>query len=231
VLALIEGSALTAIRTAAGSGAATDILAREDCSTLAILGAGVQARSHLEAVCTVRDIETVWIYAPTREKVETLVADMGGHAPIPADLRVADNPSQALKHADIVCTATSSHTPVFAAGDLKSDAHINAVGSYTPEMQEVPAAMLPDALIVVDDRKSAMQEAGDLLIPIAQGLIQEDHIHAELGEILLGHKPGRSRSEQLTIFKSVGIAAQDAVAGKLALDNAQTMDLGQHIAF
>ena len=230
-LALLEGSTLTAIRTAAGSGAATDILARQDSSTLAILGAGVQARSHLEAVCTVRDIETVWIYSPTREKVEKLIKEMAGYTPIPDDIRLADDPSQALKDADIVCATTTSHTPVFAATDLKAGAHVNAVGSYTPDMQEVPAEMLPEALIVIDEHESAMEEAGDLLIPISQGIISADDIHAELGEIVLGSKPGRTSPNQITFFKSVGIAAQDAMAGKLALENAQSMGLGQEVDF
>ncbi|NOH13637.1 MAG: ornithine cyclodeaminase family protein [Chloroflexi bacterium] len=230
-LALLEGSTLTAIRTGAGSGAATDILARQDSSTLAIFGAGVQARSHLEAICTIREIETVWIYSPTRENAEALIEEMAGHAPIPSNMRVAASPSEALKDADIVCTTTTSHTPVFAASDLKSGAHVNAVGSYTPEMQEIPAEMLSEALIVIDEMESSMEEAGDLLIPIAQGIISQDNIHAELGEIVLGKKPGRTSPDQLTFFKTVGIAAQDAMAGKLALENAQAMDLGQQVDF
>lgn len=228
-LALLEGGTLTAIRTGAGSGAATELLARADSRTAAIFGAGVQARTQLEAVCTVRQIETGWIYDPAQERVNDFIKEMAGRGPVPGDLRAAASPAEALAGADIVCTATTAFEPVFEAADLKPGTHVNAVGSYTPEMQEVPADLVQQAVVVVDSRGAALVESGDLIKPIKQGLIGEGHVHAELGEIVLGKKTGRQNDEQLTYFKSVGVAVQDAMAGRLALKNAEKLGLGQKV--
>ena len=228
-VALLEGGSLTAIRTGAASGAATDILARSDSRTAAIFGAGVQARTQLEAVCTVRPIQTAWVYDPDLRRVETFIAEMAGRGLAPEDLRVADSPQTAIAQADVICTATSSSTPVFVDADLKPGVHINGIGSYTPEMQEVPPETVCRALVVIDSRSASLSEAGDLIQPIRQGLISSDHIHAELGEIVLGHRPGRGSPDQVTFFKSVGVAVQDAAAARLAINNAQKMRLGQEI--
>jgi ornithine cyclodeaminase len=217
------------MRTGGASGAATDLLARQDSSMAAIFGAGVQARTQLEAVCTVRPIETVWIYDLSREKVEALIAEMAGKGPVPDDLRTAKSPQQAVSEADIICAATTSTTPVFEDPDLKSGAHINGVGSYTRAMQEVPAETIQRSLVVVDSRETVLEEAGDLIQPIEQGLITPDHIHAELGEIVLNRKTGRASPDQITYFKSVGNAVQDAVSAQLALQNASQMGLGQQV--
>lgn len=229
VMALLEGGALTAIRTGAASGAATDLLARPGSKVAAIFGAGVQARTQLEAICTVRMIQTVWVYDPIPARVEDFIAEMAGQEPISKDLRAAANPQQAVADADVVCTATTSLTPVFADADLKPGVHINGVGSYTPEMQEIPTETVARALVVVDSREAALAEAGDLIQPIQQGIISGEHIHAELGEIVLGRKQGRTHSEQVTFFKSVGVAVQDAVASRLAMQNAQALGLGQQV--
>ncbi len=228
-LAMLEGSTLTAIRTGAASGAATDLLARPDSHIAAVFGAGVQARTQLEAVCTVRPVQTAWIYDPNSERAKVFVSEMRGRGPIPADLNIAAHPQQAIDQADIICTATTSSTPVFADSDLKPGVHINGVGSYTPEMQEVPAETVQRALVIVDSRAASLSEAGDLIQPIRQGAILEDNIHAELGEIVAGHKPGRTDAQQITFFKSVGVAVQDAMAAQLALRNAHTMGLGQSV--
>jgi ornithine cyclodeaminase/alanine dehydrogenase-like protein (mu-crystallin family) len=143
---------------------------------------------------------------------------------------VANNPDEALAEADIVCTATTSHTPVFADADLKPGTHISAIGSYTPEMQEVSAETVARALVVVDSRSATLAETGDLLQPMQTGLFGEEHISAELGEIILGRKPGRQSPEQITYFKSVGVAVQDAMAAQLALQNAQTLGLGTEVS-
>ena len=225
-LALLEGSTLTAIRTGAASGAATDLLARPDSRVVAIFGAGVQGRTQLEAVCTVRNIETAWIFDSQAERSAACIREMTGQGPVPADLRAARSPEQAVAEADIICTATTSLTPVFADNQLKPGVHINGVGSYTPEMQEVPSETVRRALVVVDSRSAALSEAGDLIHPIRQGLITEEHIHAELGEIVLGEKSGRGGETQVTFFKSVGVAVQDAAASRLALQNARQMGLG-----
>lgn len=221
-LALLEGRCLTAIRTGAGGGASVDVLARPDACTLALLGSGVQARAGLEAVCAVRDIEEVRVYSPTREHAERLAGEMGHLARI----RVVDAPSTAVRGADIIYTATTASTPTFAGADVKAGAHIVGVGSYTPTMQEVDAETVRRALVVVDSRASALAEAGDITQAVASGAITEAHIYAELGEIVAGRKVGRTSAEQVTFFKSVGVAVQDVVAAKLALDAAVELDLG-----
>jgi alanine dehydrogenase len=230
-IALLEGATLTAIRTGAASGAATELLARPESRTAAIFGAGVQARTQLEAICSVRAIETVWVYDPIRAAMERLVAEMAGQGPVPSDLRPAVDPQQAVRDADIICTATTFTTPVFSDADLKPGVHINAVGSYQPEVQEIPAATVARALLVVDSRDAALAETGDLIHPIRQGLIGPEHIHAELGELVLGRKTGRRSAEQITLFKAVGVAVQDAVAARLALEHARLSGLGQQVAW
>ena len=227
--ALLEGGTLTAIRTGAASGAATDLLARPDSTVAAIFGAGVQARTQLEAICTVRPIQTVWVYDRIPAKVEAFISEMAGKGPIPTDLRAAQSPQQAVAEADVICTATTSFTPVFADADLKSGVHINGIGSYTPDMQEVPVETVARALVVVTSREAVLAEAGDLIHPIQHGIIQKEHIHAELGEIVLDRKHGRTHSEQITFFKAMGVAVQDAVAARLAMQNAQTLGLGQRV--
>jgi ornithine cyclodeaminase/alanine dehydrogenase-like protein (mu-crystallin family) len=230
-LALLEGSSLTAIRTGAASGAAADVLAGKDSQVAAVFGAGAQGRTQLEAACTVRRIELAWIYDSDAKRARSFASEMAGKGPIPRDLRLASTPREALANADLICTATTSLTPVFTDRDLKPGAHISAVGSYTPDMQEIPPETVQRALVVVDARSAALVESGDLIKPIHSGLFGEDHVHAELGEIILGRKPGRQSAQQITYFKSVGVAAQDVMAAQLAVDNARRLGLGQEVAF
>lgn len=226
-LALMEGGTLTAIRTGAGAGAATDVLARPDAAIVAIFGSGVQARTQLEAVCAVRAIQQVRVYSPNPAHASDFARDMAGRgAPIPAAIEVVDSPGAAVSGADIICAATTSTTPVFAGRDLQPGAHVNAVGSFTPQMQEVDVETIRRSLVVVDSRPAVLAEAGDLLVPLAAGDISEDHIHAEIGEILNGQTSGRTHRDQITYFKSVGVAVQDAVAARLALQGAEAAGLG-----
>jgi alanine dehydrogenase len=226
-LAMLEGASLTAIRTGAASGAATDLLANPDASTVGLFGSGVQARTQLEAVCTVRDIEQVWVYSLDEDGAKAFAEEMSGFGPIPSQLKIVDDPQRAMRDADIICTATTSPTPVFDGSDLKPGAHINAVGSFTPDMQEIDCDTILKATVVVDSREAALAEAGDLIIPIKEGLIGTDWIHAELGQIINGEMPGRTDPEQVTLFKSVGVAVQDAVAAYRALEAAAQMKIGQ----
>ena len=223
-LALIEGGSLTAIRTGAASGAATDALARPDARVVALFGSGAQARRQLEAVCTVRPIERVWLYSLGGG--EQFAAEMAGHGPIPSDIVIAATPRAALAEADIVCTATTSRTPVFDGRDLRPGTHVNGIGSYTPAMQEIDAATVRRARVVVDSRAAALAEAGDLIIPLRAGEIDLDHISTELGEVLAGQKPGRTSAAQITFFKSVGVAVQDAMAARLVVANGAALGLG-----
>ncbi len=230
-LALLEGGTLTAIRTGAASGAATEVLARPESRVLALFGAGVQGRTQIEAVCTVRPIEQVWIYDVDSARAQALAQAVAGQGPVPPDVRVAATPRQAVAEADVICTATTATRPVFADADLKPGVHINAIGAYTPEMAEIPPDTVARALVVVDSRQAALAEAGDILQPLRAGRISEQHLHAELGEILLGRKPGRTSPEQITLFKSVGVAVQDALTAKVALQNALELGLGQRVTW
>ena len=230
-IVLLEGSTLTAIRTGAAGGAAIDLLARKDSKVAAIFGAGAQARTQLEAACTARPIETIFLFARNAEKAHTFAAEIKSKGVVKQDIRVAQSPKEAIEHADIICTATTSTKPVFNNEDVKPGTHISAVGSYTPEMQEVPAQTLQRAKIFVDSRSASLEEAGDLIQPIRAGLFDESHIYGELGEVVLGQCPGRKSAEEITYFKSVGIAVQDAMAAQIALANARKMNLGTEVDF
>ena len=230
-VALLEGSTLTAIRTGAGSGAAIDLLARKDSHVAAVFGAGPQGRTQLEAACAARRIETAFIYNPTRQKAESFTEQMAGFNSITRDIRVVQTPREAIEHADIICTATGSQQPVFEDKDVKSGTHISAIGAYTPEMQELPVETVARSRIVVDSYATVMEEAGDIVKAIQAGAIQESSIHAELGEIVLGKKPGRGSDSEITFFKSVGNAVQDAAAAQLALRNAKELKLGIEVEF
>lgn len=230
-VALLDGAMLTAIRTAAASGAATDLLARCDSRTLALFGTGVQARTHVFAMCAVRPIERIFVVGRTPANVAALIDWFGERRTIQAEFIAATSAQQALRDADIVCCTTTSITPIFDDADLKPGVHINAVGSYTPQACEVPPETVCRALVVVDSRHAAWEEAGDLIQPLNADLIDREHIHAELGELVLGRKTGRMDDRQVTFFKSVGLAVQDAVAAKVALQNAERQKLGQEVAW
>ncbi|HET9910404.1 MAG TPA: hypothetical protein VFQ13_00875 [Anaerolineales bacterium] len=227
-IALLEGSSLTAIRTGAAGGAAIDLLARKDSKIVAIFGAGAQGRTQLTAACAARKIETAFVFDADPGKAQSFAEEM---KTLIKDIRVAQGAKEAVENADIICTATTSTKPVFADKDIKAGTHISAVGSYTPEMQEVPAETLQRAKIFVDSRAASLEEAGDLIQPMRAGLFDESHICGELGEVVLGRIPGRGSDEEITYFKSVGVAVQDAVAAQIALTNARKMNIGQEVEF
>ena len=226
-LALMDGSYLTALRTGAASGAATDLLARPNAKTAAVFGAGAQGRMQLLGICAVRAIERLWLVDPNPHKVEALKREMRDLGP---EIIAARTPSEAVMEADIVCTATTSTTPVFDGNDLRPDAHINAIGSYRPEMQEVDVTTITRASkIVVDSRVAALSEAGDLIIPLRNGQINTSSIYGELGEIAAGTLSGREHKDEITFFKSVGNAAQDVCVAREVYDRALAAGLGTSI--
>jgi len=225
--AVMDGTYLTALRTGAASGAATDLLARQDVHTAAIFGAGAQGRTQLEAVCAVRSIREVWVYDAVLERAAAYAAEMGQRLSLPVE--VASTPSEAAYRADVICTATTSSTPVFDDADVQPGTHINAVGAYTPQIQEIPVETVLRARVVIDHREASLAEAGDLLIPLQQGLMTEEHIYAELGEIAAGRKPGRASPEEITLFKSVGVAVQDVAAAGAVLEAARRLNLGSEV--
>ncbi|MFO0891728.1 MAG: hypothetical protein U0790_21615 [Isosphaeraceae bacterium] len=179
-----------------------------------------------EAIRAVRPIETVKIYSPTRSKVEAMIRDLADPS---VRFLAAGSPTEALEGADIVCATSTSRVPIFDDRDIAPGVHINAVGSYKPEVAELPPETVARARVVVDSREAAWIEAGDLIQPLRSGLIREEHVRAELGEVVLGTRPGRSSDQEITFFKSVGIAVQDAFAARLALANARRQNLGREI--
>jgi ornithine cyclodeaminase len=229
-IAVMEGGVLTAIRTGAASGAATDLLARPESKSAAIFGAGVQGRTQLEAICTVRPIEQAWIYDLDRSSVDKFIADMAGKRPMPHDLRAAKSPEEAVANADIICTATTATTPVFPDEAVKPGTHINGVGAYTLEMVEVPPETIRRSSVYVDSVQAALEEAGDLVAALNRNLVHEDEF-IELGAAVEDASLRRTSDEEITFFKSVGVAVQDAIAAQLALHNAEREGLGQEVAW
>lgn len=229
-LAIMDGTYLTALRTGAVSGAATDLMARPDARTLALFGAGAQAMTQVEAVCAVRPIEEIRLVARSEEKGQTFIARLHEHAPdIAGRVRILLDPAAALRGADIICTATPATAALFADDMLPPGTHINAVGAYTPAMQEIPPETVARARIVVDQREAAWAEAGDLVIARDRGLITEENIYAELGELASGAQPGRQSPDEITFFKSVGNAVQDIAVARRAVDRAASDGRGQTI--
>lgn len=224
--AVMEGTWLTALRTGAASGLATRLLADEGASVLTIFGAGAQAGMQLEGVRAVRELREVRIVSRTRASAERFAAEAGARMPRGVEARAVEDRREALRGAHLVAAATTSRTPVFDGRHLETGAHVNGVGSFTPEMQEVDATTVRRARVVVDFREAALAEAGDLLVPMRQGLIGPEHIDAELGEIVNGAKPRGRAGHEVTFFKSVGVAAQDVAVAALALEAAEAEGLG-----
>lgn len=226
-VAAMDGTYLTALRTGAASGAATDLLARQDAHHVAIVGAGGQGRTQLLGVCQVRHVTRVRVYDAVAHRAEQYVQEMkrvGGR--VPSDVEVAASAAQAVADADVICTATTSRTPVISDDDLCRGVHINGIGSYSPQMQEVDERTVARAKVVVDSRVAALAEAGDLVIPLRKGIISEQDIHAELGELVLGIKPGRESDDEITLFKAVGNAVQDMSVAHRVLQRAAESNLG-----
>lgn len=227
-LALMDGTSLTALRTGAVCGLATRLMAREDAQVLTVFGAGVQARTQIEAVRAVRGIREVRIVDPFRQYAEALARELAGDA-AQIEVRVVNDPAEALRGAHIVCAATTSWEPVFDGHDLEPGTHLNAIGSFKPEMQEIDAETVRRSRLVVDEREAALEEAGDLIIPLRNGIIREDHIVASLGELVEGRVAGRTSPDQVTFFKSVGIAVQDVAVAARVLARAEVEGMGVEV--
>jgi ornithine cyclodeaminase/alanine dehydrogenase-like protein (mu-crystallin family) len=213
-LAVLEAGHLTAVRTGAASGAATDALARRDARVAAVFGAGVQGRAQLEAIAAVRPLRKAFIVDTDGRAAAVFAEEM--RRALALDVEPADAPT-ALRDADVVSTATTSTGPVFRDADLKAGVHINAIGSYKPHVREVPGETIRRAGLFVDDRRACLEEAGDILIPLHEGTIDENHIRAEIGEVLAGLKPGRRSDDEITVFKAVGNAVEDLAVAVLVL--------------
>jgi ornithine cyclodeaminase/alanine dehydrogenase-like protein (mu-crystallin family) len=224
-LALMDGRFLTAQRTGAASGLATELLALPGASILAVIGAGVQARTQVAAVCAVRPITEIRIFSLAG--AEQMADEL--RSLYDARIVVAPSAPAALQGAHVVTAATNSTTPVVHRADLAPGTHVNGIGSFTPQMQEIAADVVTAARVVVDHRASAWAEAGDLIIPRDQGLITEASVYAEIGEIAAGQKPGRHTPDEITFFKSVGNAVQDAALAQRVLAAADERGLGTDV--
>ncbi|MGE5677242.1 MAG: ornithine cyclodeaminase family protein, partial [Pseudomonadota bacterium] len=205
-IALMDAERLTALRTGAVSGVAAKYLSREDSETVTVFGAGIQARTQLEAICCVRSIRKVFVAGRNFEHSEGFSREIKDRYGVEAT--VCKDTVQALKNSDIVITATTSHTPVFDGRYIQKGAFVTAVGAYTPKMQEIPENHVSKAVIIVDAYSAALKEAGDIIIPMGKGLISRENIRAELGEVVLG-KYERENEDEIIFFKSVGLAIQD----------------------
>jgi ornithine cyclodeaminase/alanine dehydrogenase-like protein (mu-crystallin family) len=210
LLAVMDASSITAIRTAAVSGVATRALARADASTLALLGSGVQAATHLEAVALVRPLRRVRVWSRDPAHVARFVeAARTRHG---FAIEAAPSARDAVAEADVVCTVTASREPVLEGAWLRAGTHVNAVGASLRTARELDSAAVARARVFVDRRESAANEAGDLLIPRAEGAIGDDHVQGELGEVLLGRVDGRRSAAEITVFKSLGLAVEDVAS-------------------
>ncbi len=224
VLALLEAGAITAVRTAAVSAVATRLLANPDAGDLAILGAGVQARAHLEAISCVRDLRRIRIWNRSIEHAEQLAET----APTPAGVRIEVMATAvgAVEGASIICTVTGSPTPVLRGEWIAAGAHINAVGAHTPETRELDTTAVSRSRIFVDLRESALREAGELLTPIKERQLRTADIQAELGEVIIGTHPGRRSRDEITLFKSLGLGIEDVVAAWHVVSDARRLGIG-----
>ena len=224
LVAILDASSITAIRTAAVSGVATRLLAREDARTLAILGAGVQASTHLEAMAIARSLERVRVWSRTPERARRFAARTKGRFGL--EIEAAPTARDAVDGADIICTVTASREPVLLGEWIAPSVHVNAVGASIPSARELDSAAVAKARLYVDRRESALNEAGDFLIPKREGTIGDDHIVGELGELLAGTVPSRSGREEITLFKSLGLAVEDLAAAHVILEKARAMGKG-----
>jgi ornithine cyclodeaminase len=229
LMAMMNASAITAIRTAAASGVATDLLAREDAANLAIIGSGVEARSHLAAMTEVRAIKRCRVFSRQIDHAQTFAKEMG------RDLSFAIEPvecvAEALAGADLIVTATSAREPVVQREWISPGAHLNVVGACTPRAREVDSATMAASSLFVDSRESTINEAGDYLLAIGDGAIGPDHIRAEIGEVLTGEKPGRTSADEITMFKSLGIGIEDLAAAEYLYRKASELKAGTWVEF
>ncbi len=228
-LAMVNASAITSIRTAAVSAVATRWLAREDASELAIIGAGIQARSHLEAMACVRPTRRARIASSRFERARGFAAEMQPRFAFP--IEAVETPEAAVRGADLVVTATTAREPVIQREWISPGAHINAIGTYSPAAREIDTDTMAAASLFVDRRESALNEAGDYLIAAKEGAIGPEHIRAELGEVLIGAEQGRTSRDEITVFKSLGLAIEDLAAAEHLYRKAKQQNVGNWVEF
>lgn len=228
VRGLVSGAAVTALRTAAASGLATDLLADPAAEDVGIIGAGVQGRAHLEAVAAVRDVQRVRVFNRTTERAAAFAE---WAASLGVEATVAATPAEAARGAQVVCVCTDAPEPLLTAADVADGAHVNAIGAFTADTRELATDLVVRARVVVDVTASAWEEAGDLLIPLREGAIDRDHVLADLVDLVAGRAEVAWRPDAVTLFKSVGVTAEDAVTAEWVLDRAVAQDRGVEVPF
>jgi ornithine cyclodeaminase len=227
LLALMDGRYITEARTAAVSAVSVQRLAREDARTLAIIGSGVQARSHLEAIARVRDLVEVRVWSRKVAHVEKLIAEVGPHSE--SRFVAADSAKAAVADADIIALVTSATQPVVQSEWIADGTHVCAVGACRPTQREMDGALVARGDLYVDSREAALVEAGDIVLAITDGAISDEHIKAELGEVVSGKVPGRASADRVTIFKSLGLAVEDVAAAHLVYERARARGIGTEL--
>lgn len=211
-IANLDGASITAIRTGAASGLATDLLAKENANVCAVFGTGVQAASHIEAVLEVRPIEKIMVFSRSKPSAENFCSTLANQ------VQCEIGEKESLLEADIVCTTTPSSSPLFETDEIKPGCHLNVVGSHQPSFREVPTGLVARSKIIVDKREACEQEAGDLIIPVQEGSWSFEHLHGELGQVVSGDIIARESENEITLFKSVGNAIQDHAMAHLIME-------------
>jgi ornithine cyclodeaminase/alanine dehydrogenase len=226
-LALIDGVYLTGVRTGAASAVATKYLSRKDSRVLGIIGTGVQAGFHLMAILAVRQIEVCYLFGRMEDRGRRFTEDYSDKLGV--NLEVLSSAEEVVGKSDVLVTATTSPTPVFSGSSIREGTHLNVIGAFTPETREVDSETVKKASLFVDSYEGALSEAGDLLIPMKEGVISRQDIRAELSEVVTGIMPGRTTEDEITLFKSVGFAIEDAAVARLAYDRALEKGIGTQI--
>ncbi|WP_318568013.1 ornithine cyclodeaminase family protein [Salinigranum marinum] len=229
VLAIVDGAYLNTYKTGAAGAVAVDALARPDATTVAVVGSGAQARGQLRAVATVREFEAARVFSPTPAHREQFADEMTDVTGLPVE--ACDSAAAAVDGADVVVTATNASEPVVASDDLADGAHVNAIGQYDPEKRELDAETIRRATYVPDLRERVFQDAGAFLQAREAGVVDDDHIHAELGAVVAGHAPGRTSPDKLTVFDSGGTALETLAAAALCYRKAEAAGRGRRIEF
>ncbi|MCU4924966.1 ornithine cyclodeaminase family protein [Halobacteria archaeon AArc-dxtr1] len=227
LLALLDGARMNPLKTGAAGAVGVDALAREDAATLAVIGSGPQARGQLRATATVCEFETVRVYSPTRQHREEFAATFATE--LAADVHAVDSSTAAVSGADVVVTATTASDPVFDGADLEPGTHVTAMGQYHPKKRELDARTIERATYVPDLRARVDQDAGSFLAALEAGVVADDHVHAELGEVVAGVEPGRTSAEEITVFDSGGTAIETVAAANLLYERAREQGLGTEL--
>lgn len=227
MIAAMDGGYITAIRTACASALATQALANADTPVLGILGAGVQARAHIQALTRVRQLKRIKLYSPSGKSALAIKTELEPQCGVTID--IVSSTENAVRDSDLLVTVTTAKDPIVKAEWLKPGVHINAVGSHRPDLREIDGATLKRAKVVVDSREAIMAECGDILLALKEGSIVESDMHGEIGEVLAGTKVGRSSPNEITLYKSVGIAIQDVATAQLVYRKALERNVGTNV--